>query len=51
MGSKVPQNGGFPAQDAEEAPVQNLTPLALSSPDKSVTVKNTHTYKQMNKKQ
>jgi len=38
LGSRVPQNWRFPAQDADEFTVQNLTPLALSSPEKSVTV-------------
>ena len=37
------QNWRFPAQDTPETTVQNLTPLALSSQEKSVTVQN---YKQ-----
>jgi len=49
---KVPQNGRFFVQNATESPLKNLTPLALSSPEKSVTVQNyKQTNKQTNKKQ
>jgi len=44
--SKISQNGRFPALDADEPPCKNLTPLALSVAEKSVTVqtqKNTQT--------
>jgi len=36
--STVPQNARFPALDADEQPCKKLTPLVLSSADKSVTV-------------
>jgi len=42
-GSKVPQNERFPAQEADELPCKKFPPLALSSPDKSVTVKTKNT--------
>ena len=42
-GEQSSQNGRFCAQDTDEPPCQNLTPLALSSPEKSVMVQN---YKQ-----
>jgi len=46
LGSKVYKNARFPALDADELPcVKNVTPLALSSAKKFVTVQ-THTNKQ-----